>query len=273
MAGELEEHAPSPGQRLFARYAYGPNALGYCGPDATAALRSMVTGGAPELDIYAVAKQFSGAWPYQQVMAELAGYGDPLDREVVRAYWTGNALTQGIDREHFFEVLLDRIKPQAGHYWSHLDHELSVEAAPTHAFHVLSVYPWSRLLSTGRPEPLDVLESCRIGWGRIEEVHEETLTVLTQKLAYDAGRLYLADAGHQDVRFRDVQGPLICEPKQGEVVAIHWGQVCDRLSPFQALALSHWTTWQLEAVAPRLAADFAATQSTLSGSSPELGRA
>src|SRR5690349_8450802 len=131
--GELDGGAPSPGHRLFARYAYAPNALGYCGPQATADLRALATGGTPTLDVYAIARQFSGAWPYQRVMAELAGYDDPLDKEVVRAYWTGNSLTQGIEREQFFDVLLDQIKPQAGHYWSHLTDGLAEEAAPTHA--------------------------------------------------------------------------------------------------------------------------------------------
>jgi hypothetical protein len=273
MGDEPRSGEPTPGHRLFARYAHGPNALGYCGPQATADLRALATGGQPATDIYSIARQFSGAWPYQKVMAELAGYDDPLDKEVVRAYWTGNSLTQGIEREQFFGIVLDQIKPQAGHYWAHLTDELAVEAAPTHAFHVFSVYPWSRLLSSGRPEPLDVIESCRIGWGRIEAVHETTVTVSTRKLAYADGHLFLADEILHEVSFRDDQGPLISAPARGEVVAIHWGQVCDRLSPYQAMALAHWTEWQLDAIAPRLAADHAATLGAPSDSSPELGRA
>lgn len=273
MTGEPSSRDSSAGHRLFARYAYGPNALGYCGPQATAGLRALATGGSADLDIYAIARRFSGAWPYQSVIAELAGYSDPLDKEVVRAYWTGNALTHGIERGAFFDILLDQIKPQAGHYWAHLTDDLGAEAAPTHAFHVFSVYPWSRLLPSGRPEPLDVLESCRIAWGRIEGVHDDFVTVSTRKLVYAEGHLFLGDEVYQDVRYRDDSGPLITAPEPGEIVAIHWGQVCDRLSPYQALTLSHWTEWQLEAIAPRLAADYAAIPNTPSDSSPELGRA
>ena len=52
------------GQRLFARYAYAPNHLGYCGPADAAALFELAATGRTQTDVAGIAAQFSGAWPY-----------------------------------------------------------------------------------------------------------------------------------------------------------------------------------------------------------------
>ena len=190
------------GHRLFAQYAHAPNALGYCGPEGAAALRAVASGGGADVDVPALARGFSGAWPYQQVLAELAGIEDPLDERVVRAYWTGNELTDQVGNARFGTALLERIGPQAGHYWGHLTDDLVAEAAPTHAFHVFGVYPWSRLLGTGLPEPLHVLDSCRIGWAEVVDVEPEQLRVRMRHLTYEDGRLALGPLVEERVDHR-----------------------------------------------------------------------
>jgi Family of unknown function (DUF6390) len=135
------------GARLFAQYAYAPNQLGYCGPADSAALFELAVTGQTAADVTAIASRFTGAWPYLCVLAELTGIADPLDARLVRAYWTGSALLDGVDRARFGRMLLSRIG-QAGarQYWAHLTAALLPEAAPTHCFHVFGVYPWTRLL-------------------------------------------------------------------------------------------------------------------------------
>src|SRR5512139_1310757 len=66
------------GDALFARYAFPPNELGYCGPADTAVD-----------ELVARAREFDGAWPYLRAIADAAGVGDPLDIDVVRTYWVG----------------------------------------------------------------------------------------------------------------------------------------------------------------------------------------
>lgn len=241
------------GHRLFARYAHAPNALGYCGPEGATAIRE-VAAGTRSADLTAIAKRFSGAWPYQSTLAAAAGIEDPMDEQVVRGYWTGNDLAASIDQKAFGQALLDRIAPQAGHYWVHLDDTLLAEAAPTHAFHVLSVYPWSRLLPTGRTEPISVLDSCRITPAIVEAVKGDSLVVRSSKLHYADGVLSLADEDVTEVSWRKDGVAFIEQPAEGDTVAVHWGFVCDALSPEQADALTYWTAWQLDAIAPRLAA-------------------
>ncbi|HET9500485.1 MAG TPA: DUF6390 family protein [Marmoricola sp.] len=243
----------STGHRLFAQYAHAPNALGYCGPAGSEALRAVACGGGVHVDVPALARRFSGAWPYQQVLADLAGVADPLDPAVVRGYWTGNALTDDVDRAEFGAALLRRIKPQAGQYWAHLGDDLLAEAAPTHAFHVLGVYPWSRLLGTGRPEPLQVLDSCRIGWATVLAV-EERLLVRARHLRYDDGRLLLGEPEEAHVDYRVDGAAFLDAVDAGDEVALHWGFACDRLTAEESVSLQRWTGWQLEAMAPRLAA-------------------
>ncbi len=88
------------GPEMFARYAYAPNQLGYCGPPDLDAL----TGGSVER-IRAAARRFSGAWPYLRVLSALTGISDPLDYRLVESYWLGGgvgaALAQGLRRGLF----------------------------------------------------------------------------------------------------------------------------------------------------------------------------
>ncbi len=247
-----EANGQPPGHRLFARYAYAPNALGYCGPEGAAALRAVACGGGAGVDVRALARGFSGAWPYQQVLAELAGVDDPLDARVVRGYWTGNELTDRVGGARFGAALLERIRPQAGHYWRHLTDDLLVEAAPTHSFHVFGVYPWSRLLHTGLPEPLRVLDSCRIGWGRVVAVEPRQLVVRARHLEYDGHALALGPEREDRVDHVVEEASFLDAVEPGDQVAVHWNFACDRLSEEQVARLEHWTRWQLEAMAPRL---------------------
>ena len=242
------------GSRLFARYAHAPNSLGYCGPENADILDAIAAGRLTDHDVTPIARQFSGAWPYQVTLAELAGIDDPLDAEVTRAYWTGNHLTDEVDRLAFGQALLERIRPHAGHYWSHLDDVLLVEASPTHGFHVLGVYPWSRMLGLGRPEALNVLDSCRIGWARVTAVGENQLEVLTQHLEYAGGILRLGEEHEETVDHKLGSDTFVEGVKAGDDVALHWGFVCDALTATEVESLQRWTHWQLDAMAPRLQA-------------------
>jgi hypothetical protein len=223
----------SAGVELFARYAHAPNALGFCGPS------SGVRGS--EDEVRAAARRFSGAWPYLQVLARLTGTEDPLDERLVEAYWLGRDL--GVDRARFGAELLAVIGPQAGHYWTHLTPELLAGGAPDHGFHVFGVYPWSRLLGSG-PEPLHVLDSCRIGWGTVVSRHGGELEVESQRLTWDGAKLDLEPA------VRRIEG----DAEPGAIVALHWDQLCDQLTPDQADVLERSTRRELAATSARLAA-------------------
>ena len=220
------------GTALFAAYADAPNALGYCGPPGGI--------GTTEAEIRASARRFSGAWPYLQVLARLTGTEDPLDARLVEAYWLGRDL--GVDREEFGRELLAVLGPRAGAYWTHLTDDLLTEAAPDHGFHVFGVYPWSRLLAAG-PQPLFVLDSCRIRWGTV--VGLDPLTVASSRLTWDGAALGLGEPTGGPVDGGGV--------RLGDVVAVHWDRLVDRLTADQASTLAASTQVRLATTNARLA--------------------
>ena len=61
--------APVPGPIRFARYAFGPNSLGYCGPDEAGELFQQATVGHDLARLRELAAQFEGAYPYLAVIA------------------------------------------------------------------------------------------------------------------------------------------------------------------------------------------------------------
>jgi len=259
-----ESSAGKGGQRLFARYAYAPNHLGYCGPSDSAALAELAATGHTDGDVRAIASRFSGAWPYLCVLAELAGIGDPLDERVVRAYWTGSALLDEVDRPRFWRSLLDRIGAAgAGRYWAHLKPALLAEAMPTHGFHVFGVYPWTRLLprpaGPGGPGPaLDVLDSCRIRWARVTAVEADRATVEGRHLAWDGVTLRLGQERAGSVRLADAGRAFVTDVAPGDWLAVHWDLACERLTADELWQLRRWTDWQLAAANARLAREAAA---------------
>jgi hypothetical protein len=208
---------------------------------------------------------FSGAWPYLCVLAEVTGIDDPLDAEVVRAYWTGSPLLDQVNRAEFWRKLLDRIAAAgAGRYWAHLTPALLSEAMPTHGFHVFGVYPWTRLLTSANPGPaLHVLDSCRIRWGRVTSVQGEQAVVRGRHLAWDSRELRLGEETEDSVRLVDTGRAFVADVSPGDLVAVHWDLACDRLTVDELGQLRRWTEWQLGATNLRLARESGAGRSAV----------
>ncbi|MFI6043751.1 DUF6390 family protein [Nocardia sp. NPDC051321] len=237
------------GTEFFARYAYAPNRLGYCGPPEAVALR-----GGSEAGVRAVARQFSGAWPYLRVMSRLTGIADPLDHRLVESYWLGGGIGADLDPEAFAAELLAVIGPLAGHYWTHLTADLATEAAANHGFHVLGVYPWTRLLGTAKSNhPVQVLDGCRISWGTVIDCTGTDITLSRRELVWDGRELSLSDPAPQHAEIWTDGYSAVPDVTPGDQVAVHWGRLCDRLNPSQVHNLETSTTRQLRVTNQRLA--------------------
>lgn len=236
---------------MFARYAYAPNALGYCGPPLGATLR----GGSVE-EVRSAATKFSGAWPYLRVLSTMTGIADPLDYRLVESYWLGGGIGAGLDPDEFVDELLAIIGPQAGRYWSHLGPGLVSEAAANHCFHVFGVYPWSRLLGrSGRgldEHPLNVLDSCRITWGTVLSREGDDVEVLCRRLVWDGRALDLSEPSARRLDVWANGYSAAPDVAVGDEVAIHWGRLCGRLQTEQIRVLADATARQLEVTNQRL---------------------
>ncbi len=230
------------GAALFARYAFPPNELGYCGPDgAQVLLEHGGDGSEADAEIARRARLFDGAWPYLEIIAAAAGIADPLDARVVEAYWIGNELLELVDPAACAAELRDRF---AGQVTSRLG--TAGGAVPHHSFHVFSVYPWVAMLGQGKDAvALSILEQCRIRWGTVTGVDDERATVRSQPLVLVDEDLRLGAPREETVRWSAGGSSLVHQLDVGDTVSLHWDWVCDTLQPAQVEALRQWSDVQL----------------------------
>lgn len=234
------------GERLFARYAYPPNELGYCGPDGpddSAQLLSAAAGGSGE--VRARAKHFAGAWIYLQLIADAGGIDDPLDERVVEAYWIGNELLEAVDPGVFASTVRAAFVGEVGADWRTLQLPARRPRAH-HSFQVFAVYPWVRMLDRG-DTARRVLDRCRIRTAEVRSVSAEYVDVVSRPLTWRAGRLGLGHGSVERVRW-STQGRVLSGERrlaEGDRVALHMDWMCDRLTAEQAEACDRLTLDQL----------------------------
>jgi hypothetical protein len=234
------------GAVTFARYAFPPNDLGYCGPDASTTLLEYGHAGYADGGLRALAREFEGAWPYLEVLAGAEGEDDPLAHSVVEAYWLGAPTTRPVTLPDLGNTIDERFRVRAGRSWDRLSEAFVPGAQLCHAFHVFCVSPWVGLMRTGLiDQPLEVIDRCRIRWGTVEQVDGDRCEVDTRPIVWDAGALRLGEpAGEWVTHALDgtTLGPRV---RVGDVVSMHWGWVCDRLDPVRLRWLRRSTLRQL----------------------------
>ena len=237
------------GPSLFARYAYPPNELGYCGPrDAGALIDSGTDAGGAAL-VGHLAHQFDGAWPYLELIAQCNGIADPLDHRVVEAYWVGNALSFRVPATSLATSLDDRFARRSARNFEPLVSAAFTGGVIQHSFHVFAVYPWFGMLRAGKEgAPLEVLERCRIRWGRVLELDGDFVTVSSRPLRFEGSQLCFGEERLEVVR-RALDGVgFVGDLVAGDVVSMHWDWVCDRLSDVSLRWLQRCTRLNLHAV-------------------------
>jgi hypothetical protein len=249
------------GPVIFARYAYPPNALGFCGPNDPAAFFGAASEGCNDT-LHALASRFEGAWPYLQLIAGCNQIADPLDWRVTKAYWIGNALLDHVSPGTFMASLDDRFAHRAGRSLESVAGAVPAGGVPHHSFHVFAVYPWLGMLRSGmQGPPLEVLDRCRIRWGRIEAVIDNRVVVRCRRLRFDGSRLVLGAEELEEAQMAVDGVGLVEDLVPGDLVSLHWNWVCDRLSDDECARLRHYTARNLAAVnfaarpGPAVAAD------------------
>lgn len=248
IAGWDRAIAPAPGPIRFARYAFGPNRLGYCGPEESGELFQQATMGRDLARLRELAGQFEGAYPYLSLIARSNGIPDPLSADVVQAYWLGSPLLDRVRPAEFGRSLEDRfrsrLRPAAWHW---LGDKPEAGALPNHAFHVLDVFPKVGLMRTGEVDnALQVMDSCRIRWGRVLERDGDALVVSAVPLEMADGRLQLGAPRVERIRGWVDGAGFVEDVTAGDVVAIHWDWACERLDAARLAALRDATTHELD---------------------------
>ena len=239
---------PASGPVRFARYAFGPNRLGYCGPDEAGELFQQATVGQEDERLRALERQFEGAYPYLELIARSNGIEDPLDARVVEAYWLGSPLADAVRPAALGPSLESRFRPRLrGDGWRWLATTPEAGAVPVHAFHVLDVFPKLGLIRTGETDrALQVMDSCRIRWGRVLEVDGDWLVASVVPLELRGGKLRLGRPRPERVRgWVDGTG-FVDDVAVGDVISIHWDWACERLDRRRLAALQSWTRRELD---------------------------
>lgn len=251
LAGSGEARPPIaavPGPIRFARYAYGPNRLGYCGPDAAAELLGEAAQGGDLRRIRELAAGFEGAYPYLQLIAHANGIADPLDERVVEAYWLGSELLDRVAGPIFARSIETRFRPRVrSDAWRWLATKAPDGARPVHAFHVLDVFPVMGLLrGENVKDVLRTIDNCRIRWARVRERVGGQLLVDAVPLELVDGKLRLGPPRPETIRgWQDGLG-FLADTRPGDVLAIHWDWACERLDERRLGQLQAWTQRQLD---------------------------
>jgi len=232
------------GPQLFARYAFMPNRLTYCGGEDNRALFDYCLAGVTDDGLRGLLRKFTGAMPYLRLIAECNVILDPFDARVVEAYWLGNDLLQGVEARALYDSLRDRF----GHQMRARDLELvlgkaPVGAHPHHSFHVLEVCP-----RNGWPQALSFMDNCRISWGKVVSLDGNTLMVEVMPLVIAGHHLVLGAAERRTIN-RELNGNgFVSAAHIGDWVSVHWNWACQVLSLRQVANLERWTRYHLDIV-------------------------
>jgi len=237
-ASTLAPPKPIDGTSRFIRYAFMPNRLHYCGGDNNSVIFDYAVEGVREPPLEAMLRKFTGAMPYLSLIARSNGIADPFDERVVEAYWIGNYLLTGVEVRQLHDALRERFSNQLqGKTREWLLAKAPDGARPHHNFHVFDVH--SRV---GELEhSLETMDNCRISWGKVIRDESSELVVERQPLAQVDGKLVLGPPMQERV-LRQVDGRGFADAATvGDWVSLHWGWVCEVITPLQQRNLARFT--------------------------------
>lgn len=232
---------------LCSRYAFGPNRLHYCGPDASREISAYIENQASDSGLKNLLKEFRTMYPYLQLIARANGIPDPFDLKVVEAYWIGNDLLQNVEAKNFYQHLLEEqeIKTKIGpKSFEALSEKIKHGALPHHSFHVFNI--WRRTGHDDSEHTLTSLDQCRISWGLVKKVDGPLILLETEPVVYQNGKLALGVPILKKIIRRLEVDIDIEQIKPGDTVTLHWNVPCQVITPAQAQILKKYTLWSLD---------------------------
>jgi hypothetical protein len=222
MVAAMEDARERAGALLFSRYAYPPNDLGRSDADHAQELVACVTGEISVDALGALARGYHVAYPSLALIAHTAGILDPFDVRVVEAYWVGNGL---------------------------LDSPGLPVPPPHHNFAVLGASPWvSMARAQGSESAVEVVDKCRVRWGRVLAIRDGVATVRSRPLVHRGSVIELGEARVELVALKFEGDGTQARVRRGDWCSLHWDWVCDRLSTRQLVQLRRITRMQLDAI-------------------------
>ncbi len=235
------------GLRLFCKFAFMPNKLGYCGKKTfSERALSFVEGRFPEKELRKEVIHFSAAFPYLKLIAEKNNVDDFLDESVVEAYFIGNSLLEQCSGKDISNLILSSFtgeeffpEPIAKTFAS----KVPIKAKPFHSFHAIYIFSFSQRI----PKILENMDSCRISWGKILELEKEKNSAIVEfnPLTQANGKILLGFPLTKRVSFLEQFTPNLQEES---FVAFHWNLIALELNRKQLQNLKHFTEQTLNAI-------------------------
>jgi hypothetical protein len=233
------------GELLHAKHALMPNSLGYCGPDENGRILEHLRSSSTSEGLLSTLSRFEAAYPFIRMIAKSTGRRT-FDYEVAEAYWIGNRLLDSVKPSHFFEFAHQGLaSPLKKEDAKTLFRELGPIAKPHHTFYVLGMYSRSGGAPANQKKLLQLMESCRISWGKVLEVGEKRLTVESSQLTASGGQLGLSRPMAREIGYDREIWPFE-EIKTGDWVSIHWNFASERLTRNQLRNIRKYTALDIQ---------------------------
>jgi len=237
---------------FHAKHAYMPNVLGYCGPEERGRILKGIEQGEAGEDLVATLKEFEAAYPFLKLIARNSGR-EAFDYRVSEAYWIGNRLLEHVPASDFHGFAQRELKGMGNERTRSALRNLKGPALPHHSFYVMSTYSLAGpgngpdLSNEASRKIAELIDSCRISWGKVVQVGSEELKVRIRPLTIEGGRLSLAKPALRRVKYNQDVRPFGAI-KPGDTVSVHWNYACDVLTPTQAMNIERYTDADLSLV-------------------------
>jgi hypothetical protein len=234
------------GAPFAARYSFPPNDRGYCGrPTFRRALKSYLSGSAGPPALEREIRKFPVHYAYLKLIARENGMR-PFDMEVVRAFWIGNRLLEGIPRKSLEGFIRkDLFRGEDGPRVRRLCKGLPEGIMPHHSFNVLFV----NFVTDAVERSEENFDSCCITWGEARTIGGRSATVMRESISWDGAfslkkRLTEIEVERSGVR-------LAGDLRKGDLVSAHWGMAVQKITRRDADSLRRYTLRNMEAINKR----------------------
>jgi len=233
------------GVLFHAKHAYMPNVLGYCGPEERGRILKGIEGGEAGDDLVTTLKGFEAAYPFLKLIARNNGK-EAFDYSVPEAYWIGNGLLERVPAADFHGFALSELKGMGNERTRSVLRKLKGPALPHHSFYVMSTYAVAGrgngpdLSNEASKKITELIDSCRISWGKVVRVGTEDLRVELKPLVIREGRLALGRPAVRRVKYNADVKPF-GGVRPGDSVSVHWNYACDVLTPRQVKNIEKYT--------------------------------
>ena len=224
------------------RYAFGPNRLHFCGPDANREIWEYVNAGYTDFGLQKLLKGFDTLYPYLEHIAHENRIGDPFDPRVVEAYWLGNALLDATDKRELHTHFIDNLRMKDKlpiRTFRLLEDRIGLGVLPNHNYHVLNVP--KRMGHQEMDATPEFMDSCRVSWGTVKSVSGPTIVVEYEPLLSVNGKLTLGEKQEKKI-IRRLEADYDIEMlTPGEIITVHWDIPCEVISKETAQHLRRHT--------------------------------